>query len=281
MPKPSTAQIQNFRQFQRRQLVAEKRYTKPFFTYLKSCYYSAARQFLKGESITIDKTKLEKILTRLYTQTTLTEAKHEYKEVIAPLEEGNRLQKKDFIDDLASLLSNNNRGLINIWRSLLDQFVQVRLTNKITMITRTTEERIARIIEEGMFEGQGQEEVARRIRKEASSDINKHRARSIARTETVVSANQGKYLAAKSSNLVLQKKWLPANDARTRRSHIDMLNREWIGLDEMFWIANADGYLEEALYPGADTLSASNLINCRCALITEVVRDVNGNLIRK
>lgn len=284
MPKPSATQLTEFNQFQRRQTLYEKRYQVRIFKHLKRSYNAAADLIAEQGTNVIykaDQEELVKVFQALYSDVTLKEAKISYREVLQPLE-GNRLQKKDIIDDLIGILNPQGRGLVNIWRSLLDNFLQVRLTNRITLISRTTEERIYKLIEQGMFEGLGQEELARLIRREAGGNLNINRSRNIARTETVVAANQGKYLAAQSSNLVMQKKWVPAKDARTRRSHRDMLNRDWIGLNEDFAILNMElGTLEPAKHPGDDRLSAGNVINCRCSLIFQPVRDMNGNLIRK
>lgn len=289
MPKPSTLQIRQFKDFERRQQIYERKYQRYFLTYLSQAYTAAAKQYKETGVFTFQQNdRLDKILTKLYKEVIIKEAVIAYNEVLEPLE-GNRLslkakegiKTKDVIDDLINILSPNNRGLINIWQSLLNNFLQVRLSNRITRIHRTTEERISKIIEEGIFEGWGQEETARVIRKEARGEINLNRSRVIARTETVISANQGKYISAQSSNLVMQKKWIPAKDQRTRRSHIDMLNREWIPLEDDFWLANEQGMLEAALYPGDERLSAGNTINCRCSIVFEAKRDATGSLIRK
>lgn len=286
MPKPKPNQITAFRQFQKRQQTYEKRYQKHLLKYLSATYYQAAKMVaVNGTRINLaeisNNSQLEKVLTSLYKTVTLKEAKIAHDETVMPLE-GVKIQKKDLIDDLLGMLSPSNRGVVNIWRSLLDNFIQVRLTNRITRINQYTAERIAKIIEEGMFEGLGQEEVARMIRREARGNINVNRSRNIARTETVVASNQGKYMSANSSNLVMKKKWIPASDARTRRSHKDMLGRDWIPLNDDFAILNTElGTLEPALYPGDERLSAGNVINCRCAIVFEPIRDMNGNLVRK
>lgn len=303
MAKPTRNQIAQFRAYQRRQARYEKQYTKLFYAYLRKCYYSSAR-LIQKEGIqadyraTFDDTKLERIFRQLYKNITLEEAKIAYKEMILPYESANRLQakvsgeeieKKDIIDDLAEILSGNNSNLIRVWRSLLDEFIEVRLTGRISRINQVTQERIAKIIEQGIFDGLGQEDLARLIRRQArESSINVVRSRAIARTETVVSANQGKYMSAKSSNLVMQKKWLPTIDARTRdggpgreANHRIMFDKDWQPLEEDFRVPNALGVEEMALYPGDPRLSAGNVINCRCSLVVQPVRDSNGSLIRK
>lgn len=286
MAKLTRNQRQSFKLFERRQQQYEKRYTKAFYAYLRKTYFAAARYYAKNGRFIFnevaDNEQLEKIFTRLYKQITLEEAKNAYNEVIAPLsEDKTTLKTKDIINDLIDILSPNNRGLINMWQSLLDNFLTIRLTNRITLINNTSNERISRIIEDSIFEGLGAEQVARRIRKEANASLNKTRSRAIARTEVVTAQNQGRYMAAQSSSLEMEKAWQPAIDARTRPSHRAMLNNPWKPLNEDFWLANDFGVLEPAKHPMDERLSASNVINCRCCLTFRAKRDENGNLIPK
>lgn len=284
MAKLTRNQRQSFRLFKRRQQMYEKRYVRPYYAYLRKTYFSAARYYLKHGRIDFDRVNdnehLEKIFTRLYKTITLDEARIAYNEVIAPLEEDTTtLKQKDIINDMIDILNPHSRGLINMWQSLLDNFLSVRLTNRITMINNTTNERISRIIEQSIFDGLGAEETARKIRTQAKASLNRTRSRAIARTETVTSMNQGRYIAAQSSSLKMEKKWHPAIDARTRPSHRDMNDTPWKPLEEDFWLANDFGVLEPAKHPGDERLSASNVINCRCALTFRARRDENGALI--
>lgn len=299
MPRPTRNQIAQTRAFQRRQARAEKIYTTKIFRYLRKCYYSAAREVqnngINADTYAVlDYEQLSNLFTKLYTKVILDEAKIAYKENILPYEENSRLQKKDFIDDFAELISGSNSNLIRMWRSLLDEFIEVRLTGKIQRINQTTQEAIRKLIEKGIFEGLGQDDIARLIRNETrrlgsnGTSILMNRARAIARTETVVSANQGKYISALSSNLQMKKKWLPVLDARTRdggpgreANHRIMANKDWIPLKEDFRVPDEYGVEELASYPGDQRLSAGNVINCRCSIVFEPMRDSSGSLIRK
>lgn len=284
MPKPTRQHISSFNAFQRRQQIAERRYTKQFFAFLRKTHYAAARAYEKGNyqfQEVVDNQHFTRIMKRLYIQFTLQEAKLQYQETFAEFEETPALGKKDMIDDLVEILNPNDRGLIRMWRELLDEFIEVRIAERLNIINNTTRERIIKIIEQGQFEGLGAEEVARNIRRLGSSEITQVRSRAIARTETITAGNQGKFLSAKSSNLVMDKKWLPAKDARTRQGHYEMLLKDWIGLDEDFLVRNEEGVLEPALYPCDNRLSASNIVNCRCSLIFKPKRDENGRLLIK
>lgn len=110
-------------------------------------------------------------------------------------------------------------------------------------------------------------------------------AERIARTETTGAAN---YAAVKSGNVsgfVMQKHWISATDARTRRppkSHYDHyhMNGKIIDSDEDF-IFNPKRLNEDRLsYPGDPKGSAGNVINCRCTVAIIPKRDKEGNLIR-
>jgi hypothetical protein len=295
MSKLSRNQITAFKQGQRRQAIYEKRYAKQFYNYLRKCYYDSAREIeIRGVNarIEFDNAKLENIFRKLFKRVTIQEAKITYQEHSAMFDSVNRVGKKDIIDDLANLFSGTNTNLIRVWRSLLDEFIEVRLTGRIQRINHTTQERIRKIIEDGLFEGLGQEDVARLIRQEAKSNINTHRSRAIARTETVVASNQGRYMSAMSSDLKMKKKWIPVQDARTRdgfnernnsreANHLIMLQKDWIPLEDDFLVPNKNGIQEPAKYPGDERLSAGNVINCRCAVVFEAMRDSDGDLILK
>ena len=190
------------------------------------------------------------------------------------------VKTKDLIDVFAGLFAPNTNDVpINLWRSLLSDFLTVRIAGRIASVEQTTRERVAVLIERGVSEGLGAREVARLIRDD--KDFNKNRALTIARTETVTSANQGKYMAALSSPYVKLKKWSAVRDDRTRLSHLDMLNRPFVEMDQKFYVANANGFLEEANYPCDTTLSASNVVACRCIVVFQNKKDENGRLIRK
>jgi len=67
--------------------------------------------------------------------------------------------------------------------------------------------------------------------------------------------------AERDLNIKLVKKWLPAEDARTRPAHAAMANKPYIPMDDKF---NVGG--EMLSRPGDPAGSAGNVINCRCVL---------------
>jgi len=269
--------VNQHKQFIRRQKVYESKYKKRFYSYLQSVNNAAAKAYIDGGIYDIQHDKLESIYRKLYTDVTINEAKIQWNQFDDPTVK----QQKDLIDVLAGVFAPNNNDVpISLWRSLLNEFLTVRIAGRIADVEQTTRKRIASLIERGIFEGLGAREVAKTIRDDKEFNLN--RSLTIARTETVTSANQGKYMSALSSPYVKLKKWLPFFDKRTRPTHLDFLNRPFVEMDQMFFLQNMQtGMLEEARYPCDSNLSAGNAINCRCIVVFENKKDANGKLIRK
>ena len=224
----------------------------------------------------INEDKLTAIYEKLYFEVSINEAKITYKDEIKP-ENG----KKDLITDLITILGfGKDEGvLINLWRSLLKDFITVRIAGRITQVNDTTRRHLALITQKGISDGLGGEQVAKLIRDDFG--YNRNRSLAIARTETITAGNQGKYIAASGSDYVMVKRWIPAIDARTRISHRGMYDTPFIDMEQNFWVANEKGMIEPGLYPGAETFSASNVVNCRCSISFKVKRDERGNIIAK
>lgn len=278
MPAPTSLQLAQHRQFLQREKVYEKRYAKQFYKWIQDSDRTAATAYANGEDwqLAIQDITPFPIYERLYMQATINEAKLEYRMLVPESD----IKQKDLIDDLVGILSSGERGnLITLWRGLLGDFLNIRLANRITQVTNTTRDRIASLIEQSLNEGLGAEETAKRIRND--QQYSRNRSLAIARTESITAMNQGKYLAAFSSPYESEKKWLPTIDDRTRASHADMYDRPWIDLVAPFWLANSDGVLEQGQYPGDGTFTASNVVNCRCAIQIRSKRGQDGRLIRK
>lgn len=282
MPKPTRAERQAHKRFLKRQQVYERTYRRQFLIWLNSVNKAVANWMVDNNSLSpsidvlMDGGKLDGIYRRLYNRVTIEEAR------IAWDSQFPDSGQKDLIDALASLLSSGDEedGVpINLWRRLLNDYLTVRIVTRIQEVENTSRKRIALLIQKGIEDGLGAEEVARVIRKDTG--YNRNRSLAIARTETVTAMNQGKYLAAQSSPYEMEKKWSPTLDGRERPSHGDMYDRPFVSLDQPFFLANAQGALEEAQYPGDSTLSASNTVNCRCSLITRAKVGPNGRPIRK
>lgn len=265
-------------EFLRREKVYENKYKKQFYSYLQSVNNSAATAYANGsQEYDIQHNKLQAIYERLYKDITITEAEIQWYQFNDPALK----QQKDLIDVFAGIFAPNTNDVpITLWRSLLNEFLTVRIAGRIAEVEQTTRKRIASLIEKGILEGLGAREVARLIRKD--TQFNRNRSLTIARTETVTSANQGRYMSALSSPYVKKKAWLPFADKRTRPTHLAMLDVPFVDMDQLFWLQNLKtGALESAQYPCDSSLSAGNVCNCRCLVVFENKKDANGRLIRK
>lgn len=104
----------------------------------------------------------------------------------------------------------------------------------------------------------------------------KHRSENIARTESIRAVQAGNYYAWKRmvdegviDATKVRRKWVYTADGRTRHAHITIpsMNPEGVGLDQPF---NTE--LGPLLYPGDPSGTAANTINCRCSVITRMIR---------
>lgn len=275
MPKPTKTEIQEHKRFLRRQKVYESKYRKKFYSWLRSVSRSAANSYKKGlNTYDINQDRLDRIYTNLYTEITINEASLQWGAF-----ESKPIKQKDIINTLAGALYQGVDEPIGLWQSLLKEFITVRIAGRITNVEQTTRKRIAVLIERGIAEGLSADEIAKIIM--SDTDFNKNRALAIARTETITSANQGKYIAAVTSPFVKIKKWLPINGERTRLSHLDFYDRPFVEMEQDFFVANAQGVLEAASYPCDNRLSASNTVNCRCIIVFKNKLDSRGLPIKR
>ena len=136
-----------------------------------------------------------------------------------------------------------------------------RRVNRLTgNVTQTTLDRIKAIVVDAREQGQGVSKVAERIRTEAfDGEVSRHRATTIARTETVGALNEGAWVGATTSAVMQSKKWLSQEDGRVRDSHVTAAAEGWLALGTAF--SNGLRYPHE---PGAP---ADEVVNCRCALL--------------
>jgi hypothetical protein len=104
--------------------------------------------------------------------------------------------------------------------------------------------------------------------------MSRRQAVTVARTETLRVANQGRYLGyqqAADMGIDMDKRWIATKDSRTRDDHVDM-HMVTVPLDEPFEMPNGD----EMMYPLDPNGSAENVINCRCTSVS-VLRGLQGS----
>lgn len=100
------------------------------------------------------------------------------------------------------------------------------------------------------------------------------RARTVARTESIRAVSAGSHQLwqqaieeGKVSRDRVKRFWIHTQDGKTRHSHIEIprMNEEGVGVDQPF--QSPDGPI---MFPGDPGATASNTINCRCAVFTRV-----------
>lgn len=115
-------------------------------------------------------------------------------------------------------------------------------------VTDTTRGRLEKAIREGVDEGLGIPEIAKRV-SEVGEEFSGYRSELIARTETLNASRGAAHIQAKNSGVVGGKVWRATKDDRTRTEHRD-LDGTAVGLDELF--------------PNGEVWPSSP--NCRCSL---------------
>jgi len=140
-------------------------------------------------------------------------------------------------------------------------------SQKITGINRTTQNMVARQLQQGLDAGEGLNELTSRIKNILGSNL--QRARYIARTQTAGAVSTGRHAGMKESGVKL-KTWLTSRDSEVRDSHRTAESRyaDGISLDMPFQLDTGS-----VMYPGDPNGPAAEIINCRCV---ELVKPGNS-----
>ena len=142
-------------------------------------------------------------------------------------------------------------------------------------------------IQEGIDQGLGASDVQKLITQRLADQnytYSAHRALRIARTETIRAANEGHMKGAAELPFLVNKTWIAAHDARTRRIPDDAFDHwELDGVvvpeDQPFVSTSRSGATVEAMQPGDIEAPAGFTINCRCRVAFIPRRDAQGRLI--
>lgn len=261
------------KQFLARQKVYEARYAKQFAALLSRQYRRAAEQYLDRGTIYVSSEEYGPLYRKLYKRCIVSEAKVAWGIWVSPLQG----DQKDIIDSLVSFFTDgaNYGEIIRVWNRMATDYVQVSVLTRLQSVADTTMKAIRNIIEKGVRDGKGAEDIARAIRAESRGEVNKHRSRMIARTETINAMNKGKRFSIVSSNLLYDKKWVAASDDRTRLPHRHMNRENYIPFEQAYFVNG-----ESLDYPGDPQGSAGNVINCRCTEVYQVRRGADGRPLR-
>lgn len=166
---------------------------------------------------------------------------------------------KRVIDDF-----NSNKKADGDFQRYVQNYLRDFGLDKINQIDDTTKEDIFEIIRKGESEGETISTISKQI-VDLGKGIARHRAATIAITETHSAASFGSQEAAKSTGLTLQKEWAAADDSRTRPSH-NKIDGKRIDMDQKF---NLDGDL--LMYPGDPSAPIGQIARCRCV---ELYREI-------
>ncbi len=157
-------------------------------------------------------------------------------------------------------------GTRDVFRSAQKFYVDTIGARRVTQVSTTTRKLIAKVISTGQRESLAIHDIAKLISKKTGGSIGRKRALRIARTETHSAAVASDFEAVKSTGLQFEKEWLTFLDGRTRNHH-KSADGQVRRKEQPF---DVDG--QELMYPGDPAGRASNIINCRCQALYNIIR---------
>lgn len=174
--------------------------------------------------------------------------------------------KKDFIIDFFNAA----------WYEEMVNYFRLIGGTKVTGIDDTTRNIVKNLLANILGQNLSRREQAK-LFEESLNDPAFNRARSlvIARTEATTAANFGINMGAESSDYEVQKFWINTKDKRTRRSHL-LMTKDRIALNQPFMVGGTP-----MMYPGEVGAPAAEVVNCRCVMATEALKDADGLPILK
>jgi len=171
---------------------------------------------------------------------------------------------------------------------LMNEYYGIDLLNDAEGITAYTRQIIAGILAQASQEGLSINDIVKLIT--SNSELGAMRARRIARTETVTSANGAAMIYAQQSGNVMNKTWISVHDSRTRHTlyanHVS-IDGTTLPIDQPFVLTAPKTGRVEMMQPGVRmqnnglAVPASQVVNCRCTVAFRAKRDSNGRIIRR
>lgn len=243
-----------------------------------------ARGMQASDINSIDVNELIPVINKLYYQCGYSYGWSVYKEFAkvkaAPFE----MQTKDALSDIMDAIEDIPIDEIITPNGIGEEVMRelrLSLVVNVARISNDFKRAILKKINDGYENGWNYEKTAQMLRDVASIG----RARRIVRTESVKAANLSAVTGAKSTGLLMKKRWISARDNRVRgnpagkypRAAFDHwnVNGEVVGMDAHF-----QGTGEPMAYPGDPKGAAADVINCRCSVGMVPVRDSRGRAIR-
>ena len=148
------------------------------------------------------------------------------------------------------------------WKDFVLAWLRVQAGIKVSQIQDTTLEQLRRALMDGVDQGEGIRDLAKRVESLYAETIEPWRAVMIARTEVVSASNAASVSVARSTGVHMNKVWLSTRDDRTRDTHREVDGQE-VGIDEPF---NVSGW--GMMWPGDSSMAApaGEIVNCRCTV---------------
>lgn len=254
----------------------------------KAIYAKAAKEYLNNPSIPVDllisETDTLDILVSIYNSVGMAAASMVFNSLTKQKQSNLILQTKAKKPTQYKPTPEPPLDHINYWKQEFLRFTQSKdCAKKVAGVTRTTKEQIRKVIEQSVNEQLSHKQTAKLILEKADAIDTKKRALLIARTENAVGSNMGAMYAAKSSGLILYKKWIArSGDNRTRDFHVGMIDSKPIPINDLFLVGS-----EKMSCPGDSShgAKAHNICNCRCTVAfipaSEVVQQSLNNPVKK
>lgn len=144
----------------------------------------------------------------------------------------------------------------------VEKVVELEGAAMVKGMTQSSKNKIKQIIAQQIRLGEPVQQAGINILKRLQT-INRARAFSIARTETIRASNIGAIRGAQMTGLNLKKEWISTLDDRTRDEEFNHVvsDGQQVDLNQPFIVSG-----EALAYPVDFNGSAGNTINCRCAV---------------
>lgn len=180
---------------------------------------------------------------------------------------------REFIEDLVRTQGKDILSFLGLGSATFDMsspeiinFINTRSFNKVNGINELTKERLRKILEQSIRDGEGIPQISTRI-KDYYAQYSKKRALRIAQTEVIKAHNFATMQGYKQSGVVKGKEWLSSRDGRVRESH-----RPFTGVDGQKRKLN-EKFSNGCSAPGYGG-PAKEVVNCRCTIIPVLTEDV-------
>lgn len=167
---------------------------------------------------------------------------------------------------------------------LMRQYYGIDLLNDAAQITDYTRLVIQKVLGDAAISGASFDDIVKQLL--TNSELGAMRARRIARTETVTSANGAAMIYAQESGNQMDKIWIAVKDKRTRHDH-KAVDGTRLSIEQPFILNNAKQGPILMMQPGVRTqpnnlpVPAIEVVNCRCTVAFQAKRDASGRILRR